>query len=216
MVQRFLHKSDSRTPAPATFPPASLSASQEARAHLAAARSHFSGAGVDASLNGGNGNSKAALAACFIAISAWRTLAREQSGKTAENLESHLALGELYFLRALSCKEIYSDLALSGGNYLMWAIHSGKANENAIHYWEKALYNFIGQNGADIRAIMRNLHFANHDAAYAYQYAAEYLFNVGHRILFTPSAILALQQGKIGAYGKKVIYHMDECAKYLL
>ena len=215
MVQRSLHKSDSRTAAPAIFSPASLSAFQEARAHLAAARSHFSGAGRDASLHDGKANSKAALVSCFVAISAWRALAKGQSGKTAGNIESCLALGELYFLRALACKEVYSSLALSGGNYLMWAIHSGKADESAIHYWEKALRNSIGKDVAGIRAIMANLHSAHNEAAYAYQYAAEYLFNVGHRILFTPVAILALQQGKVGAYGQKVIYHMDECTKYM-
>ena len=179
----------------------------DARLALADAQSHFASPSLCFPPKAINAKeAEGALASCFHAISAWRSLSGSLANGTPEWLEAQLALGSLYSMRGMICKRNYVELIQSGKSTGIWTLRSGEAFEAALAYL-KAAADF-GLPGVNKQALNRSIKDVHEEIFWAYYTAAVLSHKKGRATLpFPQLEKLGDLPGKAGGYALKAVYH---------
>jgi hypothetical protein len=177
-----------------------------ARLLLADSQSHFSTAAIRLPRATNAKEAEAALASCFQAISAWRSISKSSARATPEWLEAQLALADLYNFRGKLCTWNYDKLAGSRRQKaIFWTVRAGEAFESALACLKEAAP--CGLPGDETRAIkhkMKNIHQEIH---YSYYYASVLSAKENPCHLLVSLDDLGAMDGLAGAHAIKAIMH---------
>ena len=179
----------------------------DARLALADAQSHFASPSLFSPPKAINAKeAEGALASCFHAISAWRSLSGSLAKGTPEWLEAQLALGSLYSMRGMICKRNYEEAIVAGRKTGIWVLRSGEAFEAALACFKAAAA--LGLPGVNEQALKQTLKDVHEEIFWSYYTLAVLSVKKGRAPLpFPRLEKLADLPGKAGGYACKATYH---------